>query len=122
MIVPGGNMIKEQVIHDRWQQLGFEKLLPEEQDYIMIWWLIAEVNNGSFAQYFGNETGDHAGQALDGLKKCGALERARLLQQAMDLFLPYGGYTPDWNLRNDRIDELESHPRTPAQGAFREVS
>ena len=66
--------MEDQVVHDRWRQLGFEKLLPEEQDYILIWRLVAEVSNGTFTQYFSNETGDHAPQALDGLKKCGATE------------------------------------------------
>ncbi len=55
--------MEDQVVHDRWGQLGFENLLREEQDYIMIWWLVAEVFNGTFAQYFSNETGDHAPQA-----------------------------------------------------------
>jgi hypothetical protein len=43
------NAMEDQVVHDRWGQLGFKRLLPEEQDYIMIWWLFAEVLNGSFA-------------------------------------------------------------------------
>jgi hypothetical protein len=116
------NAMEDQVVHDRWGQLGFENLLPEEKDYILIWWLVAEVFNGTFAQYFSNETGDHAKQALDGLKKCGATEGARLLQEAIDLFLPYGGYTTDQDLRNDRIDHLESQPSAQPEGAFRQVS
>ena len=114
--------MEDQVVHDRWGQLGFDNLLPEEKDYIMIWWLVAEVFNGTFAQYFGNETGDHALWALDGLKKCGATEGARLLQEAMDLFEPYGGYTADQDVRNDRIDQLEAEPTAQPAGAFREVT
>ncbi len=114
--------MEDQIVHDRWGQLGFEKLLSEEQDYIMIWWLVAEVSNGTFAQYFSNETGDHAPQALDGLKKCGATEGARLLQKAMDLFLPFGGYTTDWSLRNHRLDELESRLHGQAEDAIRDLS
>jgi hypothetical protein len=114
--------MEDQVVHDRWGQLGFDKLLPEEKDYIMIWWLVSEVFNGTFAQYFGNETGDHALQALDGLRICGASEGARLLQDAMDLFEPYGGYTADQDVRNDRIDQLEAEPAAQPDGAFQEVS
>src|SRR5262249_47438070 len=113
--------MEDQIVHDRWGQLGFDNLLPEEQDHIMIWWLVAEVNNGTFAQYFSNETGDHALQALDGLKKCGAAEGARLLREAMDMFDPYGGYTRDRDVRNDRIDLLEAEPSPKPQGAFRQV-
>lgn len=114
--------MEDQVVHDRWAQLGFDNLLPEEQDHIMIWWLVAEVNNGTFAQYFSNETGDHAMQALDGLKKCGAKEGARLLQEAMDMFKPYGGYTRDRDIRNERLDLLEAEPSAQPEGAFRQVS
>jgi len=111
-----------QVVYDRWGQLGFDGLLPEEKDYIMIWWLVAEVFNGTFAQYFSNETGDHAMQALGALKNCGATEGARLLQEAMDLFQPVGGYTTDRDVRNDRIDKLEAEPSAQPDGAFRHVS
>lgn len=114
--------MEDQIVHERWEQLGFDNLLPEEQDHIMIWWLVAEVNNGTFAQYFSNETGDHALQALAGLKKCGAAEAARLLQEAMDMFQPYGGYTKDREVRNDRIEFLEAEPSAHPQGAFRQVS
>ncbi len=105
--------MEDQCVHDRWRELGFDNLLPEEKDYIMIWWLHAEVNNGSFHQYFSNETGDHALQALDGLKKCGATVGARLLQEAMDLFQPYGGYTRDWDVRNDRLAQLNAQFEDP---------
>jgi Domain of unknown function (DUF4375) len=114
--------MEDQIVHDRWGQLGFDNLLPEEKDYIMVWWLVAEVLNGTFAQYFSNETGDHALQALDGLKKCGATEGARLLQEATNLIEPYGGYTSDGDLRNARIDELEAAPSSQPGGAFRQVS
>jgi hypothetical protein len=113
--------MEDQVVHDRWAQLGFDHLLPEEQDYIMVWWLVAEVFNGTFTQYFSNETGDHAFQALDGLKKCGATEGAQLLQAAMQLFEPYG-YTTDRNMRNDRLDKLEAQIATQGDDPIREVT
>lgn len=117
-----GHVMEDQFVHDRWRELGFDNLLSEEKDYILIWWLVAEVFNGTFAQYFSNETGDHALQALDGLKKCGAIEGARLLQDAMDLFLPYGGYTRDREVRNGHIDQLESEASSPPEGMFRQLS
>jgi hypothetical protein len=114
--------MEDQIIHDRWRQLGFDNLLPEEKDYILIWWLVAEVFNGTFSQYFSNETGDHAVQALDGLKKCGATEGARLLQEAMDLFEPYGGYTKDRFARNDRLDKLEAKIEAQGEDPIQEVT
>ncbi len=113
--------MEDQQVHDRWRKLGYEKLILEEKDYIMIWWLIAEVNNGSFAQYFSNETGDHALQALNALKLCNAIQGAKILQEALDLFLPVGGYTSNWELRNELINKLEENCDSP-HGAFREVS
>jgi hypothetical protein len=114
--------MEDQVVHDRWRELGYENLLPEEKGYLLIWWLVSEVFNGTFCQYFSNETGDHAREALDALKRCGAAEGARLLQEAMDLFRPYGGYTADRELRIDRIDQLEAEPSAQPDGAFRRVS
>jgi len=100
--------MQDQIVHDRWAELGYPNLLPEERHYILIWWLVAEVANGAFEQYFHNETGNHALQALEGLQLCGATEGARLLQEALDLMQPVGGYTPDQDARYDRIEKLES--------------
>jgi hypothetical protein len=61
-------------------------------------------------------------QAFDGLTKCGVNEGAQLLQKAMDMFEPYGGYTRDRDVRNDRIDLLEAKPSAQPEGAFRKVS
>ncbi len=32
-------------LEDRWSRLGFNELLPEERDFILVWWLEAEVSN-----------------------------------------------------------------------------
>jgi len=98
----------DQIVHDRWAKLGYDNLLPEERDYVTIWWLVAEVHNGAFEQYYHNETGNHAFQALEALKLCGAKEVAIILQQALEIMQPVGGYTRDQDARYDRIEKLES--------------
>jgi hypothetical protein len=40
----------------------------------------------------------------------------------MNLFEPYGGYTADQDVRNNRIDQLEAEPAAQPAGAFREVT
>jgi hypothetical protein len=113
---------KDRFVHDRCEQLGFENLLPEEKDYILVWWLSAEVVGGSFAQYFSNSYGDDALQTFAALKRCGATGDAELLMEALDLFAPVGGYTADRDERNHRLEQLESLPHAQPQGAFCEVS
>jgi len=78
-----GDTSEDQIVHDRGGQLGFDNLLVEEQDYTMIWCLVAEVFNGTFAQYFSNETGDHAQQALHGLEKWGASDIVKALEHSI---------------------------------------
>jgi hypothetical protein len=92
----------EKTLYHRWEKLGYDALLPAEQQYIALWWLVAEVMNGGFDQYFMNSSGDLAPVALEALKAVGATESLNILEQAMAIF-GLGGYSIDreerWNKR-----------------------
>ena len=60
------------ILDERWQRLGFEALLPAEQDYILIWGLNAEVSSGTFDQYLCNSSGDRALETAAALRRAGA--------------------------------------------------
>ncbi len=49
-------------------------------------WLVAEVNNGGFEQFFYNPAGTYALETIDCLKSIGATETAAMLRSACDLF------------------------------------
>ena len=89
----------EDAVHRRWKDLGYDALLPEERDYIVLWWLMVEVNNGSFDQYFFNNSGDAAMQALSALQLLGAEKTHAILQDALAEMELIGGYTSDCEAR-----------------------
>jgi hypothetical protein len=109
----GKRMSPDQVIHDRWAKLGYDQLMPEERDYIRIWWLVSEVSNGTFDQYFFNSAGDEAEEALIALRECGDQHGARVLQEAMEIFKPYGGYTNDRQERQARLRKINGPGEEP---------
>ena len=59
-------------IETRWRRHGYDALLPEERDYLLVWWLEAEASNGSLHQYFDNSTGDAALDTLNALRRINA--------------------------------------------------
>lgn len=71
------------LLEDRWRDLGFDRLLPEERNFIVVWWLEAEVLNGGFHQYFHNSSGDAAPEALAALEELGASTAAHVLREAL---------------------------------------
>jgi hypothetical protein len=64
----------------------YRRLSAAERYIWDVSWLITEVNNGGFEQYFFNGTGDHALAALEALKAIGADETSQLLQRACSVF------------------------------------
>ena len=92
----------EAKIEERWGRLGVAGLLPEERDWVWLWWLHVEVDNNSFDQFFGNETGDHAPEMLAALERVGAVKARSILAQAMAVYDPAGGYTTDREKRRER--------------------
>ena len=103
-MIPDADEIRDR-LEDRWKRLGFDALLPEECDFILVWWLEAEASNGTLHQYFSNSTGDSAIDALGALDRIGAHCDANVLRDALKLFGD-GPYPTDCNRRNKTLDSL----------------
>lgn len=58
-----------------------------------------EVNNGGFAQYFANSSGDYVHESVEALIRIGDQKTAHLLQKAIDKF-PSAVVPKDYNKRN----------------------
>jgi len=80
-------------------------LNPVERGILAIWGLEAEVNNGAFAQYFDNSSGEQAVDALRGLTLIGAAKCAKLLSKAMAVF-PGGTPSADRKTRRKQTQAL----------------
>jgi hypothetical protein len=104
-MITTGDEVRE-LLETRWERLGYEKLLPVERDYLLIWWLEAESSNGTLHQYFYNPTGDHAPETLAALERVGAHQAHAVLVKAISAFGP-SGYPTD---RRERINRLKSIP------------
>ena len=92
-------------LEDRWERMGYDALLPEERDFILVWWLEAEASNGTLHQYFTNSTGDSAIDTLAALERIGAPSAAQVLRDAMKLFGDEP-YPTDRKQRNKSLDLL----------------
>ena len=64
----------------------FEKLSEPEQVFRTIWELEADVNNGGFAQYYLNSSGDTAWFAPAALEQIGAKQASQIVAKANALF------------------------------------
>lgn len=108
----------------RWGEVGFDSLLPEERDFLFLWFLNTEVFNGGLVQYFDNSAGDTALQALSALSAVGATRAHDILKRAIAAFDLVGGYVPDRWARIDRLrgdyDPAESRPTERALDALTE--
>jgi Domain of unknown function (DUF4375) len=89
------------LLQERWGQLGVEGLLPEERAYVLLWELHAEVSNGTFDQYLGNSSGDHAEEVLATLARLGSVRLAGILRRVLGA-LP-GGWCADQDEREERV-------------------
>ncbi|WP_254508687.1 DMP19 family protein [Anatilimnocola floriformis] len=76
-------------IRDPWdvvKEEGWGPLTAVEKYICAIGQLDAEVNNGGFAQYYFNPSGDHWPEALAGLKAIGAEKRYRVMLATVEMF------------------------------------
>jgi len=73
-------------LFERIEAHGFESLTPSERSAFALRWLYLEVNNGGFHQFFFNDAGKLAGDALRGLEFLGAEVTAGILRRAMAIF------------------------------------
>jgi hypothetical protein len=72
---------------------------PADVIYLFsVHWCFAEVGNGGLLQFFSNNTGIMAPEAVDGFRAIGMPEAADLLNQAMALL--GGSYPRDWEERH----------------------
>jgi hypothetical protein len=92
------------MLKDRWAELGFDQLLPEKRDGILLWELGTEINSGTFDQYLTNSSGNHAEEAIAALERLGARELASLVRRVLDT-LP-GGWCADRFARWDRVEAI----------------
>ena len=77
------------LIRDPWnvvEELGWHALTVAEKHILAIKQLDAEVNNGGFAQYYFNSSGDHWEDAQNGLTAIGATGRHRLMLATIEIF------------------------------------
>lgn len=77
-------------LSDRIDAHGFESLTPSEQAAFGLTWLYLETYNGGLHQFFFNDAGRLASEALRGLEMVGAPATASILRRAMSVF-PGGG-------------------------------
>jgi len=96
----------DELVHKRWGEIGFENLFPEERDYIWLWCLRVEVENGSFDQYFFNSAGDDALEALAALARVGAMQTHSILSRALAVLDSVGGFSKERFTRQDRMEPL----------------
>lgn len=66
-----------------YMKVDFEEQTAAEKVYHLIWELEAEVNNGGFAQYFANSSGDYAIHVVAALRAIGANAAADIAQRAI---------------------------------------
>jgi uncharacterized protein DUF4375 len=85
--------------------IGFAKLTEAERTAFMVDQLEREVNNGGFAQFFLNSSGDHAAETPMALRAIGAAQMARIVEEAL---APFGraGPSRDTTTRSEQIEAL----------------
>jgi hypothetical protein len=84
---------------------GLGSLTEAERQIFAINWILVETNIGGLHQFFYNDAGKFAVDALFGLQAVGALETAEILQSAIALF-PLGRIPLDLNERRSALSNL----------------
>jgi len=84
---------------------GYGSLSDHQRYYSAVFMCDAEINNGGFAQYFVNSSGDNWRDALAGLEAMGFTDRLAVVREAILLFGP-GGPSENRNQRQDQLSKL----------------
>ena len=92
-----------QTLEQRWEQ-GFERLWPEEQQTIALWWLVSDTMNGGLDQFFWNSSGDLALLAQAGLRRLNLPITFAALDSALTHFGP--SYPVDREERHGALNRL----------------
>jgi len=95
-----------ELVFAREAAVGYQRLTPPEQVVFCLDGLEREVNNGGFAQFFGNSSGDHALETVEALRTLGAPQVAALVARAVAVF-PDGRPDPDRERRQQQLDRLD---------------
>lgn len=111
-----------QLLDQRWRDVSFSDLLKSEQSFIHIWALQAEVNNGGFAIYFDNSSGDTALQTQTALEEIGSVEVHSVLSDAIQLLGSAGGYTSNRQSRWKITSQLAKDAFADLNSRFFETS
>lgn len=100
----------EEFIADIMREIYNKSPLTEcEATVYHVSWMMTEINNGGFHQFFHNSTGGHASDTAFLLRRIGATETAHLIEQGCELF-PGGNPPADYVERRALLDKF-----TPAQ-------
>ncbi|TWU40191.1 hypothetical protein Q31b_35360 [Novipirellula aureliae] len=94
----------EERIWEKEKSGGWESLNKDQQMYLAVFWLDAEVNNGGHSQYFFNSAGSNWAVAQDGLKAMGFTERLAIFNGVLSLF----GEEKPFRNRDERHEQLAS--------------
>ena len=82
------------------------RALTEREEVVYhVSWMMTEVNNGGFHQFFHNATGDDAPETANLLRRIGAPETASLLERGCELF-PNGKPPKDYQERRLQLEKL----------------
>lgn len=100
-------------IYERIESHGFESLTLSERASFGLTWLYMETNNGGLHQFFFNDAGKLAADALRGLEMVDAPATASILRRAMSVF-PGGVVPAEQGDRQDFLCEV----LTPEQEEF----
>ena len=98
----------------------FKNLNEYEKTFLYVEILEAEINNGGFDQYFFNSSGNYANETLESLKKIGAFNTAKLVEEAFDYF-PENPIPKSNEKRREilkKIDEQTSEKWTQLEDQF----
>ena len=85
-------------------QRGVQNLLPEELDYILLWELNAEIEDGTLDRYLCNSCGDRALDVIGALERLGSVQMVNVLKRALAL-LP-GGWCIELDQRRLRVQAV----------------
>lgn len=91
-------------MYERIESQGFESLTLSERASLGLTWLYREAYNGGLHQFFFNDAGKFATDALRGLEMVGASATAKILRRAMSVF-PNGVVPPDQEQRREFLCE-----------------
>ena len=91
-------------LFDRIESHGFESLTASERSAFALRWFYIEANNGGLHQFFFNDAGKLAADALRGLEFLGAQSTAGILRRAMSVF-PGGVVPSDQEQRREFLND-----------------